>query len=531
MASSLQFQSSAADARALVHELEVQNEELRATRSQLEAAVAEATELFDFAPIGYAVIRHDGTIENLNFELARVLGSQRSMIPRTRLQAFVDPAHLRVLQVFLANVCSMQPGDEPEKCELTLCAMNGTRYEVRSFGTVLSRAQPRMLLAFQDVTARKRAEAALREEAANKDQFLAALSHELRNPLSPIKSSLAVLDRAEPGSPVSRSAVAIIDRQVEHLVHIVDDLLDTTRIARGKVVLATSRVRLGALASAAIDDHRAAFDAAGVALEIHPAAEELWIDGDVTRVAQVIGNLLGNALKFNAPGGRVDVSLFRYGGTAVLTVKDDGAGIAEDMRPRLFTPFVQAPQTLDRSRGGLGLGLAMVKGIVELHGGTVAAESAGVGKGSTFTVRLPLAAPGVTFAPAPVPAAGAAGPRRRVLLIEDNVDSADMMKTLLEIHGHEVDTAYDGPSGLTRAHDVRPEIILCDLGLPDVDGYEVARAARRDPVLAGTYMVALSGYARPDDRARSTAAGFDAHVSKPASEEDLQRVLAGAPRR
>ncbi len=385
-----------------------------------------------------------------------------------------------------------------------------------------------MLVAVHDITARRRAETALREESARKDDFLAALSHELRNPLAPIRSSLSVVERVEPGREKARTAMAIIQRQVEHLVRIVDDLLDVTRIARNMVRLQREPLELGGIVRRTMDDHLPEFEAREIALEDHIDPEPLWAEADGTRLAQVIGNLLANALKFTPRGGRVEVSLRREGNQAVLSLRDNGVGIAPEMRARLFEPFIQAPQTLDRSRGGLGLGLAMVKGLVELHEGTVDVTSGGPGRGCEFTVRLPLAAAAQAKASPAPPAPTRAG--RRVLLIDDTVDAADALRDLLTLYGHDVRVAYDGPSGIARVHDFHPEIVFCDIGLPGMDGYEVARAMRADDALRGTYLVALSGYARAEDRERSARAGFDWHLAKPPSTEELQRVVAERPR-
>jgi two-component system CheB/CheR fusion protein len=222
------------------------------------------------------------------------------------------------------------------------------------------------------------------------------------------------------------------------------------------------------------------------------------------------------------------VGLRRAGNQAVLSVRDNGVGIAPEMRSRLFEPFIQAPQTLDRSRGGLGLGLTMVKGLAELHGGTVDVTSAGPGRGCEFTVRLPLTAAAQAKA-APPPSPAPTGARRRVLLIDDTTDAADVMCDLLTLHGHDARVAYDGPSGIALAHEFRPEVVVCDIGLPGMDGYEVARAMRTDDALRGTYLVALSGYARLGDRERSAKAGFDRHLAKPLSTEEFERVLAEGP--
>jgi signal transduction histidine kinase len=374
-----------------------------------------------------------------------------------------------------------------------------------------------------DRTAEKEARAAADEAHRAKDDFLAALSHELRNPLSPIQTSLDLIDRVEPGSETATRALLIIRRQVDHLTRLVGDLLDVTRISHGKISLDKERLDIRSVLHSTIHDHRAQFAAAGVSLVDRLGIEPLWVDADPTRMFQVAGNLLVNALKFTPRGGSVEVTSRMDGASAVFTVRDDGIGIAPDMVQRLFKPFVQAPQTLDRRRGGLGLGLAMADGLVRLHGGSIHAESSGLGHGSAFFVRLPLVSEPARAAPARQTPAAA---RQRVLVIDDSEDAAEGMRMLLTLDGHEVSVARDGSTGIELTRAIHPNIVFCDLGLPDLDGYAVARAIRADPSLEGTFLCALSGYARPEDRARSADAGFDRHLAKPPSTTELQEVLA-----
>ncbi len=378
-----------------------------------------------------------------------------------------------------------------------------------------------------DVTERKRAEDALREADRAKNEFLAVLSHELRNPLAPIKNSLYILDRAAPGGEQARRAQAVVARQVDQLSRLVDDLLDVTRIARNKLTLQRSRLELGQLVRRTLEDYRPIFDAAGVSLELETAPAPIHVDADGHRIAQVVGNLLHNAAKFTPRGGRVVVAVAEdaAAGRAVVTVVDTGLGLTPEMSAYVFEPFMQAAEGRDRPEGGLGLGLALVKGVVELHGGDVSASSAGPGLGSRFVVRLPLE----LSAPAPVErrAAAVRERHRRVLVIEDNIDAADSLRDVLQVQGHEVAVAYDGGSGIALAREFRPEVVLCDIGLPGMDGYEVARAFRADEALRSAQLVALSGYALAEDQQRASEAGFDQHLTKPPSFERLAAVLAG----
>jgi signal transduction histidine kinase/ActR/RegA family two-component response regulator len=383
-------------------------------------------------------------------------------------------------------------------------------------------------LALQHVEARISLEGADR----HKNEFLAMLSHELRNPLAPIRNSLHILDRVAPGGDQARRAQAVIDRQIGHMTRLVDELLDVTRISRGKIQLQRERLDLGEMVRRAIDDHHPTFVRNGLAVEVAIPDESIWIDGDRTRIAQVMDNLLQNAAKFTPEAGKVTVSVEanKRLGQAVARVRDTGVGITPDMLPRLFEPFTQADTTLARTKGGLGLGLALVKGLVEMHGGAVSVESEGVGRGASFTVRVPLKDEEAR-ADVPPRTVRERGPARRVLVIEDNADGAETLRDVLELGGHAVDVAYSGPGGIEKATAFGPEIVLCDIGLPGMDGYEVAQRMRADPALASVRLVALTGYAGPDDVLRARDAGFDDHLAKPPSAEDLERVLLRGGRR
>jgi PAS domain S-box-containing protein len=372
-----------------------------------------------------------------------------------------------------------------------------------------------------DITERKRAEAELHEAARKKDEFLAVLSHELRNPLAAIRSGVLVLERAS-GTEAAERAHRIIDRQVAQLTRLVDDLLDVTRISRGKLVLQRTELELGQLVKRTVDDQRAPVEARGLTLELHPTHEPLWLAGDAARLVQVIDNLLHNAAKFTPHGGRIDISLSREQGDAVMRVRDTGAGIAASDAPRMFEAFVQLESTIHRRNGGLGLGLALVKGIVELHGGTVTVASEGVGHGSEFTVRLRL---GPTPELTAEPRTQDTSHTLRVLVIDDNEDVADTLADVLRVLGHEVRVANDGISGIAVARTFHPDVVICDIGLPGMDGYEVARRMRADEALSGVMLVALSGYGQPEDCKRAADAGFARHVTKPVTIDVLQRAL------
>jgi PAS domain S-box-containing protein len=377
---------------------------------------------------------------------------------------------------------------------------------------------------FDDITQRKRAEESLREDDRRKTDFLAVLSHELRNPLAPIRNSTYLLERAASDSDQARRAREVIRRQTEHLTRLVDDLLDVTRISRGKIDLERGRVDLRDIVRKSMDDARSLFERSEIELRLEHAAGPVWVDADPTRIAQVIGNILHNAQKFTPAGGLVTVRLAAADGRVRLHVKDTGIGMESGHEERMFEPFAQGQQGIARTKGGLGLGLSLVKSLVEMHGGSVTARSEGTGRGTELVVSLPLAGAEPREQPA---GAVTDGPPREILVIEDNDDAAETLADLLSLGGHRVRVARTGRSGLALARASKPDVILCDVGLPDIDGYELARAVRADPALKETRLVALTGYAQPEDRERARGAGFDAHVAKPPDPAALARMLRG----
>jgi signal transduction histidine kinase/CheY-like chemotaxis protein len=373
-----------------------------------------------------------------------------------------------------------------------------------------------------DVTEQRATAEALREADRRKDEFLAMLSHELRNPLAPIVNAIHLLRRGGLDGERAARAHAMIERQANHLARLVDDLLDVTRIARGKIRIRRERVDLRELVLRAAEDFRAAIEERGVSFRVEVPPAAVAAEADPTRVTQVIGNLLSNAVKVTEAGEEITVRLAVTAGAAAISVRDTGSGIDPALLPRVFDPFVQGETSLARTEGGLGLGLALVKAIVELHGGTVRVESAGAGRGAEFEVAFP-----VTADPAlrPAPEAGARGRRaRKVLVVDDNVDAAESLADLVRLLGHEVEVAFDGPSAIRSAAASRPDVVLCDIGLPGMDGYAVAQAIRAGG--CDGRLVAVTGYAQPEDVQRAAAAGFDGHVPKPPDAAVLERLLA-----
>jgi two-component system CheB/CheR fusion protein len=514
-------------------ELEVQNEELRASQVAAEAGLERYTLLFDFAPNGYVILTPQGAIREINHAGAALLGVARSHLTGRMFEAYLATPERDAFRALLFTTLA---GDTTETAEIQLTARGRGALTVQLTARTLTRDRLMVLVSFEDVTERRarehaleRAEQALREADRRKDDFLAALSHELRNPLAPMRTSLHLLDPANPDHSKAEQAYAILDRQVRHLTRLVEDLLDVTRVTRGKIRLERRAIDLVSLVRQTVDDHLPAFTEAGVSLWLRVDRPSFHVDADPARLVQALSNVLGNALKFTPRGGTVTVSVEAAGPNKVaLRVHDTGAGVEPELLPHLFEAFVQGPRTYERSNGGVGLGLAMVKGLVELHGGRVTAASGGPGLGTDVVIHLPLTAARPAQAPADV-AEPSPPVHRRVLLIDDNADHAEAMQCALELSGHEVRVALDGLSGLELARGFAPEVIISDIGLPRMDGCAVARAVRSDCALKDVYLIALSGFTRPEDIERSADAGFDRQFGKPAPFELLDDVIRRAP--
>ena len=371
---------------------------------------------------------------------------------------------------------------------------------------------------------------ALRDADRRKDEFLAMLSHELRNPLAPIRNALQMLRLRARGDAVLEQTSEMMMRQVDHMVRLVDDLLDVSRITRGKIVLQRDVVDASTIVNRAVEASRPAIEASRHALTVTFANQPLPVDVDLTRMAQVVTNLLNNAAKFTPESGRIEVRTARKNGDAAIEVKDNGTGIPADALPMIFDLFVQSGRTLDGSQGGLGIGLTLVKRLTEMHGGSITAASEGTGKGSTFTVRLPLAgtkrsmeSEALAFE---VASNGPPARRLRVMVVDDNRDSADSLRMLLAALGNDAKTAYDGQGALALAVELRPELIVLDIGLPAMSGYDVVRQMRAMPEANTAIIVALTGYSSESDRHRSAEAGFDDHLVKPVDIKRLEELLA-----
>ncbi|MED5621977.1 hybrid sensor histidine kinase/response regulator [Ideonella sp. BN130291] len=373
-----------------------------------------------------------------------------------------------------------------------------------------------------------RLNAELREEHLRKDEFLAMLAHELRNPLAPIVTSVQVLKHPALSEDRRRRQIEIVQRQAAQMSRLVEDLLDVSRVSRGRIELKREPVDLRAILRAAVEASLSLMHSRGHRLTVQLPDDPLQLNADVVRLTQVFSNILQNAAKYTDPGGRIELAARAEGDRAVVSVRDNGIGIEPELLPRIFDLFMQVPVSIDRSQGGLGIGLTLVRLLVQLHDGEIAAESTGPGQGSCFTVRLPL--PPVRLVSLPSPTATAAPLRQalRILVVDDNHDAADTLAHALQLQGHSVQCAYSGPAALQRAEEVDIDLVFLDLGLPQMDGYEVAQRMRRQQERHRPYLVALTGYGASRDRERSHTAGFDDHRVKPLSDADLHAVLLAA---
>jgi PAS domain S-box-containing protein len=503
-------------------ELELQNEELRRARNELEASLARYRELYDFAPVGYATLDGDGNIQEINLAGAAMVGKERALVVG---QSFARCVAAPARPAFDAFLGKLREGADKASCNVALAPHEEHHLHVHIVGTREPTEEDwRFRIALTDTTDLKAVEARLQEADRNKGHFLAMLSHELRNPLAPIRNSIYLMEHAAPGSEQATRAKEIMRRQTEQLTRLVADLLDMTRISSGKIELQRDRLDLREIVRKTTDDLLSLFDQNEVELRLEQAAGSVWVDADRTRITQVVGNLLLNAVKFTPARGTVTVGVDATESHARLHVRDTGVGIEPEQVLRLFQPFVQADRSLARTKGGLGLGLALVKGLVESHGGSVHARSEGLGRGTEFLVTLPLSHRGSAEAGHEAPSPPANG--RVVVIIEDSVDAGQSLAEVLELHGHRVRVARDARSGIVLAREMRPDVVLCDIGLPDLAGYEVARTLRQDASLRSTRLVALSGYAQPEDRELARSAGFDAHVAKPPSLEDIWAAIS-----
>ncbi len=503
-------------------------------RQRAEAALRESEEklrlLADTIPQLTWMARPDGHIFWYNRRWYEYTGTTPAQMEGWGWQAVHDPDVLpTVLERWQGSIARGEPFD-------MVFPLRGADGQFRPFLTrvnPLRHEQGHILYWFgtnTDISEIKRMEEALREADRRKDEFLATLAHELRNPLAPIGNSLQILKMPRVDAATLQQTRDMMERQVQHLVRLVDDLLDVSRVMRGKIELRREPVELATVIARAVETAQPLIEVQGHRLGISVSNESLLLDADPVRLAQVVGNLLTNAAKYTEANGRIWLTAERVGGEAVLKVRDSGIGIAPDMLPHIFELFVQADHTSTKAQGGLGIGLTLVKNLVEMHGGTVEALSAGLGEGCEFVVRLPL-----LVRERQEPVAERNGEQRqdtpalglRLLVVDDNQDAAISLATLLRLQGHDVRVAHDGAAALEAAQTLRPALIFLDLGMPRMDGYEVARRIRTTPGLEGTVLAALTGWGQQEDRRRTAEAGFDHHLVKPPEPKALERLLSG----
>lgn len=485
--------------------------------------------IYASAPVGLGFWDRDLRFVRVNQRLADMNGLPiEAHIGKTPHELLPDIADIgAVMEQWRAILSGAVPSATVEVSGATPAAPGVTRYWLEHFFPVRRDGEIIGVGGIvEEITERKLAEAALRDADRRKDEFLAMLAHELRNPLAPIRNAIELMKSQERG-PDDNDLRDIVERQVSHLVRLVDDLLDVSRVTRGKIALKKTPVLAASVIDNAIEMARPLFDAKGQALEVRTTGEALWVEADATRLVQAVLNLLSNASKFSEPGKRVRVGLEALAEHALVRVSDEGHGMPPELLPTVFDLFVQGEHSLDRPEGGLGIGLSLVKALVDMHGGSVVAHSAGPGRGSEFVVLLPRCHAPAPLAPVADPDLAAQSRRRCVLVVDDNHDSAESMQMLLQLWGHDAHCAHDGLDALEKAARLRPDVVLLDIGLPGISGYEVARRLRAQETAARAMLIAVTGYGQEEDKQLTRAAGFDHHLVKPVDPDVLEKMLAG----
>lgn len=490
--------------------------------------------LFDSIDEGYCVIRmqfdasgrcEDYTFLEINQAFERHTGIREAV---GRSMRSIAPDHEEWWFEVYGHIAKT---GESRRFELPAQALQ-RHYDVYAF-RIGAPEDCQVAVLFNDVSQRKLQEAQLREVDRRKDEFLAILAHELRNPLAPVRSGLQVLQLSQGDPQTAAHLVPLLQRQVDHMVRLVDDLLEVSRIAGGKVELRPEAVNVTDALRSALETSRPQLDAGQHHFSLDLPDEILTVHADPVRLSQIIANLLNNAAKYTDQGGRIALRAQRDGGDVLIVVEDNGRGIASEMLPRIFELFAQSPQTSNLAQGGIGVGLTLVRSLVEMQGGQVDARSDGPGLGSVFTVRLPLhdtpaAAPDLAPDASDANDANDGMARKRVLVVDDNVDAAEGLRMLLELMGMEARAAYDGAAGLVATAEFAPHLVFLDIGMPGMDGFEFARRVRAENTPCPT-LVAVSGWGQQDDRRRSREAGIDAHLVKPVDLDELQKVLKSLP--
>ena len=501
----------------------------RKNSERIQAQLAAIVESSDDAIVSKTL---DGVIQSWNTAAVRIFGYTAEEAIGQRITLII-PDDLQSEERGI--IAQLRAGKRVEHFDTMRITKDGRRIPVSLTVSPIHDDKGRVIGASKiarDISERRRAEEALRatEEAlrvANqrKDEFMALLAHELRNPLAPIRYALAASRKHGATAEQRERSQEIIERQVTHMSRLLDDLLNVARITRGTLELRITTLEFTTVLGTAIEAARPFLDAKHHSLSVELPSDAPRLNADPIRLAQVFSNLLINAAKYTDPGGKIRVAASIEGDMLVVAVRDTGIGISQQMMPRLFEMFTQAQDALDRSQGGLGLGLALVRGIVELHGGSVSARSEGEGRGSEFTVRLPLGRASRAPQTSAQDSAPGGGERLKILVIDDNEDAAEMCATFLELAGQDVRRAYNGRSALALAEAFRPRVALLDIGLPDISGYEVARSLRRAPWATNLLLVAVTGWGQDQDKQRALDAGFDHHLTKPIEPDELERLL------
>jgi PAS domain S-box-containing protein len=494
----------------------------RQRAEEAQARLAAIVESSDDAIISKGL---DGIVRTWNTGAERLFGHRAEEAIGQSITLIIPPERLDEEREILARLAR---GERIEHFETVRMAKDGRRIDTSLTVSPVRDSEGRIIGASKiarDVTERRQAEEALREADRRKDDFLALLAHELRNPLAPLRNGLHVMRLASNDAERVARLRDMMERQLSHMVRLIDDLLDVARISRNKMELRRSRVLLADVVHSAVETARPTIEAAGHVLTVALPPAPVHLDADLTRLAQVFGNLLNNSSKYTERGGQIWLTARRDGDRIAVEVRDTGIGIPAHALPKIFDMFSQVDRSIERSTGGLGIGLALVKGLVEMHGGTVEAVSPGQGQGSTFTVRLPVLADHATSATLAGTWPEAAGARRRILVVDDNLDSATSMAMMLQLLGNDVRTAHDGLAAMEQAETFRPQVILMDLGMPRLNGFEATRRIREQPWGREVVIIALTGWGQEGDRARSKEAGCDGHLVKPVDLEHLEKLL------
>ena len=511
-------------------------------RKQAEEEIRRAEErirsVVDHVLDGIITIDERGNIESFNKAAERLFGYSSAQVMGRNVKMLMPQPYHGEHDGYLANYLETgRPKIIGSGREVVGQRRDGSTFPMELAVSEFSIGGRRYFTGIvRDITERKRLEDQLRQRLQDlaeadrqKNDFLAMLGHELRNPLAPMSNALYLLRRGRSDASTVEQAQAMIERQLQQLVRLVDDLLDLSRIVQGKIDLRRERVSLADAVRRAAETSQPTIDANGHELDVLLPERNVYVMGDLIRLAQAISNLLNNAAKYSTRPGRIELRLEHEGTHAAIAVRDEGAGIPPELLPRVFELFVQGEHTLARSQGGLGIGLTLVRRVIEMHNGTVSASSGGRGQGSEFVIRLPV----LPDSEGPGSRAGSPGDERlrgprRVLVVDDNVDAANSIAKILSMLGHTVQCAYDGPTALSVAHDFGPEVIVLDIGLPGMDGYEVARRLRATGKFRKTPLIALTGYGQHDDRAQAEGAGFDRHLTKPVNPDVLHEVLVSS---